>query len=57
MCIGSHTARRTFITNAANQAVPDHIIMAICGIRDPATLKTYKKFQESELEKWTNNIF
>ena len=57
MCIGSHTARRTFITNAANQAVPDHIIMAICGIRDPSTLKTYKKFQESELEKWTNNIF
>ena len=57
MCIGSHTDRRTFITNAANQAVPDHIIMAICGICDPATLKTYKKFQESELEKWTNNIF
>ena len=57
MCIGSHTARRTFITNAANKGVPDHIIMAICGIRNPATLKTYKKFQESELEKWTNNIF
>ena len=57
MCIGSHTARRTFITNAANKGVPDHIIMAICGIRNPATLKTYKKFQENELEKWTNNIF
>ena len=57
MCVGSHTARRTFITLAANNNVPDHVIMAICGIRDSKTLKTYKKFQEKELEKWVNSIF
>tara|TARA_B110001452_G_scaffold33543_1_gene25986 strand:+ start:57 stop:185 length:129 start_codon:yes stop_codon:yes gene_type:complete len=33
------------------------ILSWLCGIRNPATLKTYKKFQENELEKWTNNIF
>ena len=55
--VGSHTARRTFITIAANSNVPDHIIMAITGIRDPKTLKTYKKFQENELEKYVNAIF
>ena len=56
-CVGSHTARRTFITLAANANVPDHVIMAICGIRDIKTLKTYKKFQENELEKYVNTIF
>ena len=55
--VSSHTARRTFITIAANNNVPDHIIMAITGIRDPKTLKTYKKFQENELEKYVNAIF
>jgi len=56
-CVGSHTARRTFITLSANANVPDHIIMAITGIRDSKTLKTYKKFQEQELEKWVNTVF
>ena len=55
--VSSHTARRTFITIAANSNVPDHIIMAITGIRDPKTLKTYKKFQENELEKYIDSIF
>lgn len=55
--VSSHTARRTFITIAANSNVPDHIIMAITGIRDPKTLKTYKKFQENELEKYIDTIF
>lgn len=55
--VSSHTARRTFITLSANANVPDHIIMAICGIRDSKTLKTYKKFQEKELEKWVETIF
>ena len=55
--VSSHTARRTFITIAANSNVPDHIIMAITGIRDPKTLKTYKKFQENELEKYVDAIF
>jgi hypothetical protein len=31
--------------------------MAITGIRDSKTLKTYKKFQEQELEKWVETIF
>ena len=56
-CVGSHTARRTFITLSANANVPDHIIMAICGIRDSKTLKTYKKFQEKELKQWVETIF
>ena len=55
--VSSHTARRTFITLSANANVPDHIIMAITGIRDPKTLKTYKKFQENELEKYIDAIF
>ena len=56
-CVGSHTARRTFITLSANANVPDHIIMSITGIRDPKTLKTYKKFQKDELEKYKDIIF
>ena len=56
-CVSSHTARRTFITLSANANVPDHIIMAITGIRDSKTLKTYKKFQEQELKKWVDKVF
>ena len=55
--VSSHTARRSFITIAANQGVPDHLIMKITSIKDPKTLQTYKKFEESELQKWANNIF
>ena len=48
MCVGSHaTARRTFITLAANNNVPDLSswpCMWNKGILQ--TLKTYKKFQE-----------
>lgn len=55
--VSSHTARRTFITIAANQGVPDHLIMKITSIKDPKTLQTYKKFEEGELQKWANNIF
>jgi hypothetical protein len=31
--------------------------MKITSIKDPKTLQTYKKFEESELQKWANNIF
>jgi len=55
--VGSHTARRTFITLAANANVPDHVIMAICGIRDSKTLKTYKKFNPNVLEDYVDTIF
>ncbi|RPG88519.1 MAG: hypothetical protein CBD69_000210 [Crocinitomicaceae bacterium TMED209] len=55
--VGSHTARRTFITLAANANVPDHVIMAICGIRDSKTLKTYKKFNPNVLENYVDTIF
>lgn len=41
--VSSHTARRTFITLAAESGMPDHIIMKITGIRDPKTLQKYKK--------------
>jgi len=56
-CVSSHTARRTFITLAANKNVPDHVIMAICGIRLAATLKTYKKINPDLLEDWVNGVF
>ena len=55
--VGSHTARRTFITLSANANVPDHVIMAICGIRDSKTLKTYKKFNPNVLEDYVDTIF
>jgi len=56
-CVGSHTARRTFITLAAESNVPDHIIMNICGIKDIKTLKTYKKFNVELLESFVNSMF
>ena len=55
--VGSHTARRTFITLASEANVPDHIIMGICGIRDSKTLKTYKKFNPNVLKNWVDTIF
>jgi len=55
--VGSHTARRTFITLASESNVPDHIIMGICGIRDSKTLKTYKKFNPDVLENYVDTIF
>lgn len=56
-CVSSHTARRTFITLSADKNVPDHVIMAICGIRLAATLKTYKKINPDSLEGWVDSIF
>jgi len=49
--VASHTARRTFITIAAEKMMPDHIIMSITGIRDPKTLKKYKKVNKLILER------
>jgi len=55
--IGSHTARRTFITLAAENNVPDHIIMAITGIRNPNTLKKYKKVNKNSIIDLTKDLF
>ena len=55
--IGSHTARRTFITIAAEKMMPDHIIMAITGIRDPKTLNKYKKVNKQSIKDSAFNIF
>ena len=55
--IGSHTARRTFITIAAEKMMPDHIIMAITGIRDPKTLNKYKKVNKQSIKDSAFNVF
>ena len=55
--IGSHTARRTYITLAAENNVPDHEIMAITGIRDPKTLQKYKKINIKTIVEHTKDLF
>ena len=55
--ISSHTARRTYITRAAEDGVADHLIMAVCGIKDPKTLNKYKKINKETLFESTKGIF
>ena len=55
--VGSHTARRTFITIAAEKLMPDHIIMSITGIRDPKTLNKYKKINKESITASAFKIF
>ena len=55
--ISSHTARRTYITRAAEDGVADHLIMAVCGIKDPKTLNKYKKINKETLFQSTKGIF
>ena len=55
--VGSHTARRTFITIAAEKSMPDHIIMSITGIRDPKTLNKYKKINKESITASAFKIF
>ena len=55
--VASHTARRTFITIAAEKMMPDHIIMSITGIRDPKTLKKYKKVNKESIMDSAFNVF
>lgn len=47
--IGSHTARRTFITISSEKGMPDHIIMKITGIRKADTLTKYKKTNQESV--------
>ena len=55
--VASHTARRTFITIAAEKMMPDHIIMSITGIRDPKTLEKYKKVNKDSIMESAFNVF
>jgi len=55
--ITSHTARRTFITIASENLMPDHIIMKITGIQDPKTLQRYKKVNKEKIMDYAVNVF
>lgn len=47
--IGSHTARRTYITLMSEKGMADHFIMAVTGIKDIKTLAKYKKLNKDNL--------
>jgi len=47
--IGSHTARRTYITLMSEKGMADHFIMAVTGIKDTKTLAKYKKLNNDNL--------
>lgn len=55
--VSSHTARRTFITLSAEKGMPDHIIMKITGIKDPATLIKYKKTSQKSIVESMNKYW
>ena len=55
--IGSHTARRTFITLMSERGMPDHQLMQIAGIKDAKTLKKYKKFNLNTLINNSNKLW
>lgn len=49
--VGSHTARRTYITLAAEKGMARHFIMAVTGIKDSKTLDKYIKLNLENLFK------
>ena len=49
--IGSHTARRSFITLSAQRNVPHSIIMQTTGIKSLATLSNYIRFDKDKMNK------
>ena len=55
--IGSHTARRTYITLMSERGMPDHQLMQIAGIKDVKTLKKYKKFNLNTLIETSNRLW
>jgi site-specific recombinase XerD len=55
--IGSHTARRTFITLMSERGMPDHQLMQIAGIKDAKTLLKYKKFNLKTLIQTSNKLW
>lgn len=46
--VSLHTARRSFITNARKNGMPDSIVMKLAGIRKPATLQRYDKLSAED---------
>jgi len=55
--IGSHTARRTYITLMSERGMPDHQLMQIAGIKDVKTLQKYKKFNLNTLIETSNKLW
>ena len=55
--IGSHTARRTYITLMSERGMADHLIMEIAGIKDIKTLQKYKKVNENTLIEISNKLW
>lgn len=55
--VGSHTARRTFITIASEKGMSDHYIMTIAGIKDPNTLNKYKKDNDKVMSEQFKELF
>ena len=55
--IGSHTARRTFITLMSERGMADHQLMQIAGIKDAKTLQKYKKFNLNTLINTSNKLW
>ena len=55
--VSSHTARRTFITLSSERGMPDHVIMAITGIRDAKTLVKYKKVNKASVQSIAESIW
>jgi integrase len=57
--VSLHTARRSFITNARKNGIPDSIVMKLAGIRKPATLQRYDKLsaQDAALIASQHNFF
>lgn len=55
--IGSHTARRTYITLMSERGMADHFIMTVTGIKDPKTLNKYKKLNKTNLFKISGSLW
>ena len=55
--VGSHTARRTFITLMSERGMPDHQLMQVAGIKDVKTLLKYKKFNLNTLIETSNKLW
>lgn len=55
--VGSHTARRTFITLSHAKGMTDKTIMSICGIKDIKTLHKYIKINEADIISQTINAW
>lgn len=49
--VSMHTARRSFITNARKNGIPDSIVMKLTGIKRAATLQRYDKLSAEDAAK------